>query len=265
MKEDFILKTGMFPYYISPLLEKNRVMHLFTTRHGGISKGCFESLNFAIGQGSEQDSSENVSYHHSLASKQLGLTEDHIVRAWQLHTSVVERADASNCGVPYNRGVDGLVSNTEDIILSVRTADCVPILLYDKNNGTCGAVHAGWRGTKDEIIVKAVKKMMSDFGSSAENIIAAIGPCARECCYEVQPDFKSNFGSRYSDCFTSREDKLFFSTAEANIIQLLDAGIPDENISDCGICTCCSDEFYSHRRQGINRGSLAAFIRTAKF
>lgn len=260
MKEKYIVRSSAFPYLVSPLFERYDIHHMFTTRRGGISTGVFDSLNFAVGQGSVRDDSANVDYHHRLAAETFGLTPADTVRAWQLHTANVEIASRENCGVPYNRGVDGLMTDEKGILLTVRTADCVPVLLYDIEKRVCAAVHAGWRGTASGIAANAVALMKREYGSDAKSVIAAIGPSARLCCYEVGDDVRSAFGREYDGCFEIRDGKMYFDTAQANAVQLLGAGLDDAHISDCGICTVCNDDFYSHRRQGINRGSLAAFI-----
>ena len=152
MRNDFIFVNGKVPYYQSKLFNEYGIRHAFFTRVGGVSKGCFESLNFAEGIGDIKDNTENVMANYSIAAKVFGLDKGDICRTYQTHTSLVEYADEEKRGVgtikpKFDYGVDGLVTKEPNLLLSVRTADCVPVLLCDKEKNICSAVHAGWRGT----------------------------------------------------------------------------------------------------------------------
>ncbi|PKM62316.1 MAG: peptidoglycan editing factor PgeF [Firmicutes bacterium HGW-Firmicutes-21] len=241
---------------------------MFSTRIGGVSGGVFESLNFASGAGSITDSTENVIKNHSLAAGVFGLTEKDICRSYQTHSSNVEIVSAEHKGTgiskePFLQGVDGLVTAENELILSVRTADCVPILLYDYKNRICAAVHAGWRGTLGGITAVAIEKMRS-LGADTEYTLAAIGPCVGPCCYEVGREVYESFLSSDKDfeqCFVKKGDKLSLDLTEANEIILKQNGIKTDNISSAHLCTCCNaGDFFSHRRSGQNRGTMSALI-----
>ncbi|HBL84191.1 MAG: hypothetical protein A2Y17_07950 [Clostridiales bacterium GWF2_38_85] len=265
MVEAYTVKQGLIKYLVSPLFEKYHIPHLFSTRAGGVSKGVFESLNFSVGQGNVKDSRENVEHNHMLAAKQLGSEAGDICRTYQTHSTNVEFAQHKNCGIGFEYGVDGLITNEEHILLSIRTADCTPILIFDTENNACAAVHSGWRGALNGIIIEAVQKMQKQYGSDPRRMIAAIGPAAQVCCYEVGKELYESFhavSSEYDQAFILKQDKLYLSVPEINVIQLIKLGVPEQNISQCSLCTICNpDLFFSHRRMGTVRGTMAAFIK----
>lgn len=268
MIDAFIKHKKGIVFYTSPLFDKYNVLHMFTTRHGGVSSGVFSSLNFAAGAGSIRDTKENVVKNHSLAAAVFDLTEFDICRSFQNHSANVEIVNISHKGngidkPPFDYGVDGLVTKEKNLILSVRTADCVPVLLYDTKNNICAAVHAGWRGTVGIITVNAIEKMIF-LGAQKEHIITAIGPCIGKCCYEVGEDVYEEFVKKDKDfikCFTEKAGKLFLDLTLANKLILIKSGVKKENINCADLCTRCNGhDFFSHRRDGANRGTMSALI-----
>lgn len=268
MKNDGIFVNGKIPYYQSRLFNEYGVPHAFFTRIGGVSTGVFESLNFAKGAGDITDSDENVARNHELAANVFGLHKEDICRSYQTHTACVEQAFNDDRGrgltkPPYSHGVDGMVTLEKNLLLSVRSADCVPVLLCDKSKTVCGAVHAGWRGTLGGITVNAIELMVKN-GARREDIICAVGPCIGSCCYEVGLEVLNEFTAKapeYSQFFTPREEKYMLDLNRANEYILLSAGIKQENISLLCVCTKCHPEhFFSHRLSGVNRGTMSALI-----
>ena len=268
MKNDFVYIDGNVPFYQSVILREYGIAHGFFTRRGGVSSGPFESLNFAVGVGEITDDEAKVMQNYQLAAEVFGLNKEDICRSYQTHTSVVEIATENDRGrgislPPYDHGVDGMVTLEKNLLLSVRTADCVPILLGDKNNKVCSAVHAGWRGTVGGIIDNAVK-IMVEKGVSLSDIVVAIGPCVGQCCYEVGEDVLKEFLKISTECkrfFTPRGEKYMLDLVGANEFVLELSGIKNENISSLGLCTKChEDKFFSHRRNGSVRGTMSAFI-----
>ena len=268
MDNDFVYIKGEVPFYQSRLFNENNIKHAFFTKKGGVSKGAFSSLNFAVGNAEIKDSEENVFENHRIAATVFGLDVTDVCRSYQTHTSVVKIVTKGDRGrgltIPaYESGVDGLVTCESDILLSIRTADCVPVLLFDKERTVCGAVHAGWRGTVCGITKNAIS-LMEEKGAKRENIIAAIGPCIGKCCYEVSSDVFNEFVSaskEYSCFFEPIGDKFMLDLTKANEFILKEAGILDENISCADICTKCNEaDFFSHRRSGGLRGTMSAMI-----
>lgn len=268
MNNGFVYIDGKTPCFQSELFNKYGIRHAFFTRKGGVSEGAFESLNFAEGIGEVQDSEENVMQNYEIAANLFGLNKGDVCRTYQTHTSKVIFADESLRGVgtvkpKFEFGVDGLVTDVKNLLLSVRTADCVPVLLCDTDKKVCSAVHAGWRGTVGGITANAIS-LMEKQGAKRENILAAIGPCIGKCCYEVGAELREEFllkNLEYSNFFTPNGEKFMLDLNLANKTILIESGIKPENISIADICTKCNgDLFFSHRRNGTVRGTMSAFI-----
>ena len=145
-------------------------------------------------------------------------------------------------------------------------ADCTPLLFCDPVKKIIATSHSGWRGTVKEIGKKTVEKMVSNFGSNPNDIIACIGPCIGSCCYEVDTpvfnEFKKLPYLSLNEIFTEKGGgKYMLDLVEANKQILINAGINQNNMDISDICTCCNkNELHSHRATAGKRGNLAAII-----
>ena len=147
---------------------------------------------------------------------------------------------------------DALVSGLENTLVGVKTADCVPVLLGDPQTRAFAAIHAGWRGTVESIVIKAIEKMKKEFGTNPKDLIAAIGPAATCQNYEIGQDVIDAFAEKFSE-----SEKLFTPTRDghalvdlhlANKNQLLNVGVAAENIYVAPFCTMeRTDLFFSYR------------------
>ena len=249
-------------YLVSPLLEGTR--HCFSTRFGGVSEGYLASLNLGTHRG---DIPENVRENYRILGEALGFDPANTVFTKQIHSDIVERVDLSHCGRGLLRevidGCDGLVTNEPGVVLTVFSADCTPILFFDPVAKAIGAAHAGWRGTAAGIAAKVVEKMTAEFGSDPKNIRAAIGPCISQCCFETHKDVPDAMigalGEDAKFCILPKGEKYMVDLKGLNRLWLQEAGV--EQIHIAKECTACEpDRFWSHRRVGDQRGSLAAMI-----
>ena len=245
----------------------------FSTRLGGVSRGCFASMNLGFARG---DSEENVMENYRSLCKNLGIVPERLVFTDQVHNTVVRRASAADCGkgMIYQRdysGVDGHITNEPNVPLLVFGADCVPIFLYDQAEHAIGAVHAGWKGTAGKIAAAAVRRMEESFGSRANNIVAVIGPSIGPECYEVGREVADVFCQAFyntekivqkkQESADNESEKYMLDLWEANRHVLMEAGVLSENIFISGLCTMCrQDLFFSHRATNGKRGSMAGFI-----
>lgn len=273
MNGEWTLHTGEETYYTSSILDEAGVKHLFSTRVGGVSRDCFAGWNFAVGVGKKQDDEERVMENYARAAAILGCKATDVCRTYQSHTDLVITVGENERGIGIDKpkfsfGVDGLVSGTKNLVLSVRAADCVPILLYDPVHRLCGAVHSGWRGTAAKILQNAVSEMQKH-GSEPKDILAAIGPCIGGDCYEVGSDLLAAFtenDARFASFFkkesrTDGEEKYLLDLVSANEFILRESGLAEAHISSARICTHCHPElFFSHRVMGAERGTMSAFI-----
>jgi polyphenol oxidase len=201
----------------------------------------------------------------------LGVALDSLVRMRQVHCADVfepRRADDSRLA---SRAYDDwpeadiAVTNDPAVAVSVRAADCVPILLADRRTGAIAAIHAGWKGTAAGAVSVAVQALTSRYRTRPEDVIAAVGPSIGPCCYEVGPDLASHFAShaQASNWFT-RDANPHLDLWRATHDQLACAGVPTRQIHVCALCTFDhSALFHSYRRDGRNAGRLVAAIRSA--
>lgn len=164
---------------------------------------------------------------------------------------------------------DAVITTQSDILIGIDVADCVPILLYDKNKEVIGAVHAGWRGTAKEILKKTIDKMFEKFNSSAKDILIAIGPAIRHCCYEVGSEVMeavrdvTGEGAYYIQ--KKDNDKYYLDLPTANIYQAISLGVPKENIWILPECTyCLPDRFNSYRYTKGKTDKQSGFIMIIK-
>lgn len=151
---------------------------------------------------------------------------------------------------------DALITKTPDFALVIRTADCLPVFLYDVATGAIGLVHAGWKSTQQKIVGETVQAMQRHFGTKASDLTVAFGPAIRRCCFEVGEEFREIFPE---DIFEN-EAKLFVDLASVNRRQLTASGVQENRISDCEVCTVCDKAYFSYRRQGESAGRMLSLM-----
>lgn len=162
---------------------------------------------------------------------------------------------------------DGLITKNGSVVLTVRVADCVPILIADTRTGAVAAVHAGWRGTAAGIAARTVECLEEAFGTRPEDLVAALGPSIGPCCYAVGTDVVDVFRrSAWLEAdvrrwFVAGDTRLDLWRANAD--QLVGAGVPRTAVHVSELCTACHPSaFYSYRREGAGTGRLVGFIRS---
>jgi polyphenol oxidase len=257
------------------------LVHGFSTRPGGVSPLEGEkvlNLGFA-----EWDSRENVLENRRRFESALGASDFMFVALKQIHSDVVQLFDAAPAQPC--RG-DASATQRAGLLLGVQTADCVPILLVDTKRRAVAAVHAGWRGTLQRIVVKAIGRMQMQFGTKPADLLAAIGPAIGGCCYEVGTDVAIQFHSQFADAqewfdeFRTGDEpnpiqwlnmmppghqpppkNVLLDLRKANRAQLAEAGLRRQNIFASELCTACRrDLFFSYRKEGASTGRLMAAI-----
>ena len=177
------------------------------------------------------------------------LRQIHSAMVWNAHSLVDRECEG-----------DALITDDLRRCVGVRTADCVPILLLDEKRHAVAAVHAGWRGTVSRIVMRTIEKMALDFGTRPSDVHAALGPCIRECCYEVGEEVAAQFEPLFPE-WTVSPGKRHIDLPEANRRNLRSAGVSDEHIFDSGLCTSCSSEqFFSYRREPQDPGRMLSSI-----
>lgn len=260
-------------YTFDKLSAFEELVHFVSTREGGISDGHFASMNIGFHVG---DDNFRVLQNRRLLTEAIGLDLHKFTFANQCHSTNVAIVDEKCRGkgaLEKDTGIvntDGMITNVKNICLSVQVADCVPILLYDPVNHVIASLHAGWRGTVRKIVSATISKMLQNYSTKAENIIAGLGPSNGPCCYEVGEDVyreaRVALGS-VKDIIkpATTPGKYIFDQWEANIRQLRDAGVREENIELAGICSQCQhEEFFSSRAGNGVTGRFMAGIMLKK-
>jgi len=269
------------------------LVHGFSTRPGGFSQAYGgSSLNLGL---TKEDRRETVARNREVFLQSLGavaldaVAQEKVslplVTLRQIHSDLIHAVSAVPKSPPVG---DGVVTNTPGLVLGVQTADCLPVILVDPKRKAVGVFHAGWRGTLRRIVEKGVGEMRRNFGCEPKDLQAAIGPGIRQCCFEVGPEVRVRFEAQFAYAgklfreikvldpvrekypmlfLTARAPghselpiQLFLDLAEANRLQLLDAGLTANSIHASQLCTACRTELlFSYRKEkGITGRMMAA-------
>lgn len=243
------------------------VAHGFSTRVGGVSEGVYGTLNLGFCRG---DDREKVLENYRIFCKTIGTSYEGLVLSNQVHGDVVrtvttaDKGKGIHCNGDYE--ADGLITDVPGLCLTIFGADCLPILLYDPVRRVIAGVHAGWRGTANGIVNRAVEKMVDIYGSHADNILAAIGPGISKCCFETDEDvpnaLSAAMGAPALHYIEMRENGKFYVDLKGlNALRLTKLGLKPEHIAVSDVCTMCQrDKFWSHRYTNGERGSQVAMI-----
>ena len=267
------MNDGM-EYLVFPELEKTGIVsHLFSTRLGGASRGCYGESNFSYTRG---DLREAVDENYRRVAQILGhgRTLDDFVSTYQTHTTNVRLVTEEDRGKGTVRqrdytDTDGLITDVPGIILVTYHADCTPLYFVDPVHRAIGLSHSGWKGTAGRMGQKTLEAMNRAFGTRPEDCICGIGPSICGDCYEIGEDVAQIFRDSFADTdllqkqiLRAKENgKYLLNLWQANRMILENAGVPSAQISVTDICTCCNPEYlFSHRKAHEKRGNLAAFL-----
>ena len=257
------------------------LVHGFSTRPGGVSEVDGEKvLNLGA---VEWDSRENVEENKRRFQSALAANDLKLVSLHQIHSDVVCAFDAAP--TKQCKG-DASATNTPGLLLGVRTADCAPVLVVDPKKRVVAAIHAGWRGTLQRIVTKSIGQMQMEFGCRPADLLAAIGPAIGGCCYEVGTEVASAFAAKFPNAAEFFDElrtgdepnplqwlnmmppghqpppkNVLLNLPKANRLQLLEAGVGEQNIFVRDLCTACRSDFlFSYRKERANSGRLLSVI-----
>ncbi|MBZ2173687.1 peptidoglycan editing factor PgeF [Schnuerera sp. xch1] len=235
-------KDNALFYQFKEFNNYNHIKHLFTSRVGWTN--------------------ENIKYR---ISDIFNVPKSNIVSVKQVHGTDIKIIDSKvNNFIEFSKlETDGLITNLTDIVLATYHADCVPIYFFDKVDNIVGIAHGGWRGTFDNISGKMIDTFKRRYSSNNNNILVAIGPSIGPCCYEVGEDVMKQFTNRYDnfrDILVRRNGKVYLDLWKINYLQVVDKGIPKDNIILSNTCTSCKvNKFYSYRKEnGTDNRMIAA-------
>ncbi|MBI5305068.1 MAG: peptidoglycan editing factor PgeF [Chloroflexi bacterium] len=246
-------------YTFDSFRDSGALVHAISTRHGGVSPAPFDTLNLSrmVGDGAANVTTNLARWHAALA-----LDAAATVDASQAQADQIARVDARHRGTRI-KNVDALLTDTPNLPLMLRFADCVPILLYDPTHRAIGVAHAGWRGTVLKIATRAVQAMGDAFGTRPRDLIAGIAPSIGPCCYRVGDEVIVRVRDAFDDA-----DELFVQQNgngvhldlwQANAQQLRALGV--EQIEIANLCTAHrTDDFFSWRAERGKTGRFSAVI-----
>ncbi|MDR2589685.1 MAG: peptidoglycan editing factor PgeF [Oscillospiraceae bacterium] len=267
-------------YITADNIHSSDVIAIFSTRNGGVSGQTSEtqhlcSMNLAHNFSPGEDDYENIIENYKIIMSSQGFDMKSLVTLQQKHTSniivvddnIVKKYRNSPLGFcQISEAADAHITNIKGLLLSVRTADCVPVLLYDSKNQAIAAIHAGWRGALTGIIQKTIKCMIKEYNTNPKDIRAAIGPSIGICCFEVgfevQESFVNEYGEYIKKHFTAQpESKPFCDIKSMSKAFLIESGVLEGNIEMSDLCTKCNpDLFFSYRYSGGKCGLMSSFI-----
>lgn len=225
--------------------------HGFSTRTGGSSSGYFHSLNLGLIKG---DSRQNVIANRRRFYNAIQIPAERTAQGVQIHRNRIKVVTEPGTF----QGTDGFITTEKELALLIKTADCPAVLLIDPSQKVIAAVHAGWRSVVNGILEKVIQLLADQFSSQPADILCAIGPAIRSCCYEVQQDVRRIFPD---DVIVRQDKKYFLDLPRAIRRRLLRQGLADAHLDDSNLCTSChADLFFSHRRDNGQTGRMMAAI-----
>ena len=252
-------------WYAGPTLAGVGVPHGFSTRVGGVSGGPFGTMNLGNPNGAAvQDSADNLAENHARLLAATGLAGRRRHWTWQVHgpgvAIVGPGAFTDSCQA------DALVTDQLGRAVSVRTADCCPVLMATADGRAVAAAHAGWRGAVAGVVEATVAELCRVAGVGPSSVVAAVGPCISMEAFEVGPEVLAAFADRFGSDTVRRDgpgDKGHADLPEAVRRSLVAAGVPADRIDTTDRCSHRdADEFFSHRRDRGVTGRMAAVIGT---
>ncbi len=243
----------------SPLLSPfPELIACFTTRHGGVSAGAYDSANLAFHVG---DDPGDVLRNHDLLAEALGYERNRLVHMRQIHSDRVVVADGS-FGFDAPPECDALITDRNNAPLMVMSADCTPVLLYDPLSRSIGAVHAGRAGALKAILPKTIEAMERTYGASRADMRISMGPSIGGCCYEVNPAIAQEVrDAGYPEALRLEGERVFLEVNAILLHQLREMEIGGEKIEMIEACTACrSDTYFSYRADAQKTGRIAGVI-----
>ncbi|MEC9487982.1 MAG: peptidoglycan editing factor PgeF [Halanaerobium sp.] len=254
-----LVEKGSILVIVNPAWEEIEWLeHCFTTREGGISIGAYTSLNLGL---HTDDNPENVRENRARLAGAFSFMPDAFVCAEQIHgnkVAVVTGKDRGR-GAMQNEDAlqetDGMVTDNASLPLLSFYADCVPVMVIDRNKRAIGIGHAGWKGTLERIGAELVAQFRRAFNSNPEELEAWIGPAIGACCYEVDDrvskPFQKEFPFFASIYQPTEGERGYLDLKETNRRILLKAGLRETRVTVSKLCTSCQQElFFSYRRDG---------------
>ena len=239
-------------YILKPYIFKNypEIIFGFSTKISSDAKPPYYfNLSYSVG-----DEKSIVDKNRKEFYDAIGLTVENVGYQRQIHSDIVQ---VIGCGGD-NGASDAMITKEKNLGLAIAVADCTPVFLYDLKNKVIAAVHSGWQGTVQKILLKTLLMMQKNYSSKPENIITYIGPSISQNNYEVGTEFAEKFDGNY---LIPKGGKYLLDVSGINYKMLLDFGIPKNQIQNSELCTYeFSTLFHSYRRDGNLSGRSLGVI-----
>jgi len=250
--KNFVLETkNNSIYLICQPLKDMGLKHFFSSRIGGFSKEDYAELNLGI---FTEDNKESIYMNINKALNDNNMN-DNIVYLKQVHSDLICVVDNHNASTIKEKVGDALITREKNMPIGVFTADCVPCIVYDNKNKIIAVVHAGWKGTYQNILYKTINKIINDLGGDSNNIYVALGPSIGHCCFEVSADVAEKFRFVFNT-----DNRYFVDLFLENKKQAIDASIKEENIFISNICTKCNNNLFYSYRVNNKTGRIGTFV-----
>jgi len=239
-----ILRSKLFSKY-------PQIVFGMSTKDGGVSPPPYY-LNLSISVGDDQ---ENVRENRRRFFTSLGIDHSQLAFPLQIHSSTVQYADKPG---RYSQ-TDALVSDKQDVYLIVTVADCLPVFLFDPVRRVIAGIHAGWKGSSNNITRKVIQYMNERWSTDPADIIVYMGPSAGVCCYEVGEEVAQLFPLEHT--VPQSNGKYHLDIPSFNLSELLGSGVLRKNIEHDDSCTICTpSSFHSYRRDGKKSGRMMGVL-----
>ena len=239
--------------------------HGFSARTGGVSTGCYASLNLSF---TRPEQRELVEENYRIFCKAADIPVESMVMDAYEHGTTVLCVNHWDRGRGYDRPAlpfcDGLVTDDPLVTLITGHADCMAFYFYDPQKQAIGLCHAGWRGALDRIGREVIKTMQTACGSDPKEILCGVGPSICPHCFEVGDDVADEFTAAFPQCDLrgiNAKGKATVDLWRVAAAQFMESGVRPENIHPMGVCTFEDTRLYSHRRDKGKTGGMAAFLR----
>jgi YfiH family protein len=254
------LRFDMIEFYRFKYFDKyDNLMHAVT------NKSTLFDYDLSLALHTGEDENKIIANRELVAKKLSSSNELTFIVANQTHSinvKVIKKKETKGWQSSKDaiEDCDALVTNLKNVVLSILTADCVPILLYDTKKDVIAAVHAGWKGTQGKIVEKTIAKMQDEFDCNVKDIVAGVAPSIGKCCYEVGIDVAEHFFDTPKG-FKQIGEKYMLDLPYINKKQLLDASLSLENIEMSEVCTACEvDSYFSYRKEQGCSGRFMSMI-----
>lgn len=259
--------NGVGLYTLPALNKLSGFDHGFSARTGGVSEGCYASLDLSFSRPAPE-SRDNVLENYRRFARAAGFAYEAMVMDNYAHGTTVLPVTYADCGRGYLRAplpkCDGLVSDDPRVVLVTGHADCMPFYCIDPVRRCIGLAHAGWRGALNRIGANVIDQMRKSYGSNPADVVVGVGPSICPACFEVGHNVAALFESAYPrlPCVLRLGyDKPHVDLWMVARRQFEEAGVPADQIHVASVCSYESDLLYSHRRDRGQTGGMAAYLR----